>query len=212
MKNNLPIYGFMHCCAINNYKEIILEQVSKIFLSGLYHACERVSIGVVGRYDEEFWKQLPKKFCVDYKSSNIKEYEFPTLNLVYDKCLKKECLVWYIHTKGVAVKTSYRSFWRERMEKYVISGWKDCIRAMKKFNGDTCGCKLGVNNFITCTHYGGNFWWARSSYIRKKRSPMHLNTGRRWNAEKWLLGYDNIKNIPIDIEIYVNHKPLVEVK
>jgi hypothetical protein len=198
---NLPIYGFMHCCAVNNYKEIISEQVNKIIMSGLYCRCKNIEIGVLGEYDKEFWITLPEKFNIGYRSHNIKEYEFPTLKLLYDKCMKEDCLVWYIHTKGVVYKENYgrggQVKWRRDMEGFVIKGWRQCIRTLECNLFNTCGPFLSrVNGW----HYAGNFWWSKSSYIKEKKSPIHINTNR-WNAEKWLLGYDNVRNIPTNIRL-----------
>jgi len=213
MKSKLPIYGFMHCCAVNNYKDVVQEQVNKIFSSKLYHACERVSVGVTGEYDRDFFSTLPDKFYVDYKSDNVKEYEFPTLNLLYKRCLEEDCFVWYIHTKGIFNKGKKHHrygnqiYWRNKMEMYVIIYWRNCVDMLNKFNYQTCGPVLDDNHKRFGRIYAGNFWWAKGSYIRKLNDPMKCDKSQRHWAEGWLL-CNNIKdsNIAIDIEKYVKNK------
>jgi len=210
IKDKLPIYGFMHCCAINNYKEIISEQVNKIIMSGLYHACDRISIGLLGEYDEEFWKDLPSKFHIDYKASDIRQKEFITLNLLYNRTLYHDCLTWYIHTKGVYTKKNYmrggQESWRKHMENAVVINWRDCVRIIDKFKFNSCGSFL-VYSMARYTfkgwHYSGNFWWARGDYVKLLKRPLSFDINHRWWAEKWILTGEFTTKTACDIDKFI---------
>ena len=216
MKNRLPIYGFMHCCAINNYRDIVQNQWNKIFKSGLYDATENINMSVLGKYGNQSFSKYPKKVLVRYVSENLKEYEFPTLKALYDKCLKEDCIVWYIHTKGVAnrrrkhPKFGKRDKWRNILEFYTISCWKYCVKAISCDRYETCGPYLDfdrLSNRGKFYYYGGNFWWSTSSYIRGLNDPLDCDIHNRWMAEGWLLGKRlSGTKTAIDIEKYAKGK------
>lgn len=184
----MKYFVYYHVLLINNWKEIVIEQLTLMQRSGLYDKIDKIKIGCLGEpLDklQELLKDYPK--CnVAYYSKDIKEYEYVTLDLLLnDSKTEKPFFGLYFHTKGVSFpKISGGKYWRDYMGHYNITTWKEAVKKLQK-GYDLCGVKLigpnDPNHFPL--HYSGNFFWFKSSYIsRLKPSP---NRSNRFNAEFW---------------------------
>jgi len=97
--------------------------------------------------------------------------------------------VLYIHSKGIT-KEKYPAVqdWIDMMVYFLIERHEATRKLLDKF--DTCGTnliKVGANflkRSATCDdvkksyHYSGNFWWAKSTYLRTldpKIGPKYLD-------------------------------------
>ena len=134
---------------------------------------------------------LPKPYINILNGSRIKEYEFPTLKVLYDYCKENpEDVVIYLHSKGVSQPAgSLYDNWRKWMLKYVVSEYSKCLELLK--DNDTVGCNwiVGKPHSETCNTSGfwpGNFWMAKATYIRRLCDPITLNQNNRWEAEAWI--------------------------
>ncbi len=88
--------------------------------------------------------------------------------------------VLYAHTKGAHNATAVNDAWRRAMTRHVVTGWEHCLQLLTDGH-DTAGChwvSKGEESF-----YGGNFWWATASYLRRLPPPGREN---RWQAETWV--------------------------
>lgn len=88
--------------------------------------------------------------------------------------------VLYAHTKGASDDTALNTAWRRAMTRETVGRWQHCT-ALLDGGYDTAGChwvSAGGPSF-----YGGNFWWATASYLRRLPPPDHTN---RWQAETWV--------------------------
>ena len=92
--------------------------------------------------------------------------------------------------------------WVRYLDLYNIHHWKTHVRNLNSY--DTSGCFMIQDP----PHYSGNFWWTKSSHLRKlplldKNNTPHLNRG-----EFWLCSPENTKmfNLPgcIEIDFYKN--------
>jgi len=71
--------------------------------------------------------------------------------------------VMYFHAKGVSRPGANPvTWWRWLMNAHVLSGWKDCLVHLETH--DAAGVCL---NSLPGLHFCGNFWWARSAWIRE---------------------------------------------
>lgn len=155
----LPIFGFMHIATLNHWREVVAEQLLKLRSSGLWDRTNRIFVGVLGNEAHQL-DFADEKIQVIYRGKNIAEAEFPTLEHLQQFCGEKECLVYYIHTKGVFRVSDMTRDWRHLMEHFVIQRFEDCLE--KLTTCDVCGVDWETSG----PHFAGNFWWARSSYIR----------------------------------------------
>jgi len=156
------IYGFHHICFNKNGKDIFEEQLSTLMSSGLYAASTAIYCSVLGPANNY---TFPAKYKIIYSSLDSTNYERPILQFMRKHSDTSPGKYWYIHTKGIShYKTSiYKNVndWRLYMEYFVIKGWRRCVMDLDRYD------IAGVNYLtIPSSHYSGNFWWARSSYIQ----------------------------------------------
>lgn len=181
---------FYHVLMIHNWHEMVREQLAKLVDSGLYYHCEKVYIGALGQDIEtleEIIKDYDKCDIIRY-SEDEKKYEFWTLKIIWHLAQKESFNAVYIHTKGVSFPdNSGGKYWRDYMMHYNVINYKDCLKALRE-GYDTCGVKLRqkTDSPVYKVHYSGNFWWAKSTYIRKLEDPETMNTKNRFEAEFWI--------------------------
>ena len=188
-----PIVGFIHAATVHNWRDIVHEQLSLMRRSGLYQKSARIHLGLVGpEWDEDF---CDGKCAVAARCSDLSAFEFPTLVALYQQCLAADCLVYYVHTKGVVSGQHIPHIhdWRRYMEHFIIARHEQCIAALETH--DLCGVEW--RECPPWPLFGGNFWWARSDYIRRLPSPSQWRdalvrftgtsglSARHW-AERWV--------------------------
>jgi hypothetical protein len=180
------IYGFMHIGLINHWREIVEEQLLKLHASGLWDRTERIFVGLVGPRHEDFDFD-DEKLEVVYRSADFQEAEYPTLNALQQYCSDHECLVYYIHTKGNFHVSENTRDWRHLMEHFVIERHEECLATL--MDHDACGVNLLIEP-PSRGFFAGNFWWAKSAYIRTLPPLSSLvPNGRRPDrhmCERWI--------------------------
>jgi hypothetical protein len=182
----LPIYGFMHVGTLNHWHGVVAEQLLKLRASGLWDRTERIFVGLVGPEQQEFDFEDPK-LAVVYRSVDVSEAEYPTLKALEQFCTSHDCLVYYMHTKGTFHVSENTRDWRHLMEYFVIQRHEDCIRAL--VDHDACGVNL-LSDGPFQAFFAGNFWWARSAYIRRLPPLRSLapdgSRPDRHTCERWI--------------------------
>lgn len=157
------------------------EQIEKIKLSGLYDASKLIFCSVLGELPESF--SLPEKYKIIFQSNDTSCYERKILEYMYNFSLNINGSFWYIHTKGTS-KTDHPKYnhlvsWRKYMEHFIIKRWQRCLSDLKSYN------VVGVNySRIISPHFSGNFWWAKSTYVRT--NPPNFNYTEYFEPEMWL--------------------------
>ena len=171
-------------------KNIIQRQFLKIKNSGLLDRCESINIGFVSTLDfpYETIKTHPKVKFVERKDAGNEGITTTALKLLCDK-LYTDKLILYIHNRGMShTEDSPSEDWTLMMEYFVIEKWQDSIKLLE--DKYTCGCELWshicrINPSDFIFHYSGNFWWARSEYIKLLNYPNFHN--RHTESEDWIL-------------------------
>lgn len=185
---------FYHVYQCKDWENLFYNQINSLIISGLYHACDLIYIGING--DKELPINLPK-FKVHYNLD--KSTENDTLKSLYEFCVdNQDHKVMYFHTKGVTTNWLYIAKWRYYLEYFIIHRWEDCVKELNSndvvgteyltystlMNHDTGEMETESNH-----HYSGNFWWANSSYIIKL-DPNYLSlTDKGWlryRSEFWI--------------------------
>jgi len=187
----MKLYGFIHICTLNHWRDIIAEQIKTIEDSGLMTSVSNIYCGVIG---EEPFEHPHPKVSVIYQSPNIEEYEFATLKLLHEFCQKnRDSKVFYIHSKGVTGRGGDLkgpdpkrllnvTDWRRFMEDIIIWRYKICVALLNEV--DICG--VNWRRFHSPPYLAGNFWWANAEYIANlpKFTPEEIID--RANAEFWI--------------------------
>ena len=155
--------------------------------SGLYNEAKSINLGFLGE-KKEILPFLNNKIKLVYHSTNLKEYEKPTINklLEFSKKSKESYNVLYLHSKGVSKKEHMSEcikYWRLMMSYYLVTNYKKCLNHLKKY--DTVGCNLSMgffnekrdkyprwwncrfNNEEHFIHYSGNYWWSKTDFLKK---------------------------------------------
>src|SRR5262245_35566739 len=177
-----PTYGFMHVAAIKKWRDIVVEQLELLQRSGLLASTRSLLVSALGDEPVEEFLSLSNVQLV-YRSPDIKEYEFPTLERLQTLCQEQDCRVYYIHTKGVVSQDSCPPVvsWRRYLQHFIIERFQDCLKQLETH--DICGVEW-LNE--PEPHFSGNFWWANSTYIRTLPLVRTLNTKDRQQAEFWI--------------------------
>ena len=179
-----------HCYLVNNWKEIVSEQLERIKLSGLYDKVDNffVTVNLGQSNKDEFTNFVSQysKLKIEFNENNSAEY--PGIRKVREIALNDDCKIFYLHTKGVSnryvrigkpeestEKIKNIKAWRECLEYFLIDKWEDCVSKLDEFDNVGVTCSGGW--------YWGNFWWSKSEQIKK--TP-EVGIWGRWDYESWL--------------------------
>lgn len=187
---------------------ILHEMLWKIENFGLYDGVDRVNICLGGSRsqinDNLLWNK--EKYHVIEVGNT---YEFDAINMIWEDSQSVDMNVCYIHAKGITrMDNPNTTDWRKYMSHFIIEKWED--RVFNLIDNDCSGVNLGGNREDykehpstwgyekAPTHYSGNFWWARSSHIKKLTSPKYFwpsNDFKKWRVvpEMWICHLEEAK-------------------
>ena len=210
MNSQKEVYIFWHIYINPKYLEkctnIITRQYEKIKNSGLLQRCTCIYIGYVGTIPfpiDEILNNKKIKILIQCQ----KGFEGVTTTILKKFCDENSHNfdVLYIHNRGsTRIPNSPTDDWTIMMEYFCIDNWEKAVNMLKKKL--TAGCEMWphrvreetiMQKHILCPlslcdteyHYSGNFWWARSDYIRLLKYPTFKN--RYEESEDWILQLAN---------------------
>lgn len=149
-----------------------------------------------------FGEKVTEYINTRYPFANILEirdtpanlYEGLTLRYLYDNSQFDDFLALYVHSKGVVSASASVANWREILNHYHITEWPTAIKLLEDYQ------VLGVADAHTRGEIvSGNFFWARSDYIKTLQEPLNTTTyvtdenmypsgyAYRYGFEKWIL-------------------------
>ena len=219
------------------WSSIVLEQLKCMEDYKMLDSLDRINVTAITQndYRKEAFQKLCDSFSVRF---NIEFVENPwrndrqmiqnlehestitenyTYRKIYKDChrIKDDLNVCYIHTKGVTSTIrhlevsnihQYKNYyyWRQYLNWGVLQNWKACVYALDLFD------VAGINYYNTPSkHYSGNFWWAKSNYIKrlpdpsskewwrelqeKSTDPWLKTTSDIFRDEQWLCCLDNVR-------------------
>jgi hypothetical protein len=169
ISSTVPIDVFYTICTDYDYAFVIFaEQMARLESSGLAGAMRSLTITLAG--DRSLvYNDLPFADKIKILPAPIaKEGEFYTLFEILRRAQEEDFYALYFHAKGCTHGPDNHNIkdWRELMEYFLLDQWSKAVEALK--TNDT----VGVNNSTwPVPHYSGNFWWARSAYLRHLPNP-----------------------------------------
>ncbi len=173
---------------MNHWKEVTSQILDRIASAGLLEATTRLHLGVVGQQDAATF--ATPKIVVMPLSQQLKDYEFPTLRMLWQHCQITDCFLYYLHTKGVSYGPNPKSDrWRNSMLNLIVDRWSESVQALAQ--KDACG---GIYRHRR-RYFAGNFWWSKSAYIRTLAEPRFVRS--RLDAERWLLDRSTPESVQI---------------
>ena len=201
-------YIYIHVCCINNWKDVFVHLYNNIKSSGLHDIVSSIKCSVLcnteSKHDAELF--FSNAMTLDTKlellgiTCDISLYETHTINLLHTHAIEseEEFNVLYLHTKGVTRSSITVDDWVNYMIYFNIIGYKTCIDHLTNHGYDT----VGVNLFTTPPiHYSGNFWWAKSSYLKKLKRCIH----EHYNSPEFWLTEDKLGKFSSLWHSNVNH-------
>ena len=173
-------YVYCHICCINNWEEIVGGIFNRIKDSALYDELREIRCCVLGKREclqNEIFTD--EKIRIVYHSEDVSLYEVVTLNKLLEDSKKEDFYVLYVHSKGVS-KPENRNVrdWVNYMLYFNVYLYDLAIQNLK-YN-DCCGVNALGN------HYSGNFWWSKSTYIRKLNKLPPIEELNYTGPETWL--------------------------
>jgi hypothetical protein len=186
----MKIRGFIHCCQTGNWKRSFTMLYKELISSSLYDMAEHITICVVADTTPDLNFINMPKIEIKHVGSN-RDYERPALLAMQKDAIdsQEEIYYWYIHTKGLrwfgTPKEQNVVDWINLLLYWNIEQWKQAIVYLNK-GYDIYGCN---QTDIPVPHYSGNFWWARSSYLKK----LPTNIGPSYNDPEFWLFLSNPK-------------------
>lgn len=170
-------YLYIHVCTMGNWKEILSGMYSKVVESGLIHHLTAINVSICGKEKEDVLSILDhSKVNIIVQTEDTSQFERICLSKIHEKSMSEDCNICYMHTKGVTKAGNQKvKDWVDLMLYFMIEKFNLCIDGLKEH--DTVGIMLNMvppKYMHTCSltdpsmsaHYSGNFWWARSEYIR----------------------------------------------
>ena len=109
------------------------------------------------------------------------DFEYPALNRLWLDSHDEDFYALYLHCKGSS-KTNETEFqnglaWMHYMAVGVIDNYSICLKHLE-LGADLVGS-------MWYRHFKGNFFWAKSSYLRTLVGPYQLDVSNRFHAEYW---------------------------
>lgn len=111
-------------------------------------------------------------------------YEGQTLRFLHEYSFKGDFDICYFHSKGMTSSSPAVICWREILNHFVVQEWPTCVKMLKDY--DMVGVKDAC---VSAGMTSGNFWWAKSEYIRTLPEPLDSSKYEK-SPEFFPNGYD----------------------
>lgn len=204
-----PLYAFSHNYLINNWEDILDNQLKLLKESELYDELTSFYMGVYGD-DESFntFKNKIEKYDTLFKIyinriyDNL--YEYPTIQQLHNFSKMQDGYVLYFHLKGVwssnksNINKDAINSWRDCLEYFNIEKWKNCVQKLDQ-GYDVVGALYNYNKLEPL--FSGNFWWANTNYL-KKLPELIFNPDN--NPDKDRIDDDGITWVRVECEKWIN--------
>lgn len=170
-----------HVYQVNDWRELVAEQLGLMRGAGLLDALEHLYVGVDGAEKVDV-DGLPVSATVHHRPG---ESEAGTLRALRDWARVNDGYALYLHTKGVTRPGSPEARdWRRLMEYFCVERWRDCAALLRTHGA------VGVNLLADChlgsyPHFSGNVWWATAAHLRTLDDDL-LDRPERLYREFWI--------------------------
>jgi hypothetical protein len=174
----MKLTHWYHVYAVNNWADICTQHLDALEQTPF----TIIRLGVVG--DPDVRSEVTSLFTQRIKTQVVAEadkgFEQVTLTALWEAGQRDEAgdAILYCHVKGVTEPADY---WRGEMTEHLVAGWETCVKALETH--EVVGCHWMRRSEDSVSFFGGNFFWSRSSVIRRLPKP---DDSTRWEAEVWL--------------------------
>jgi predicted O-methyltransferase YrrM len=214
---------FHHNYLINNWKEILIEQIYELKNSGLYNDCEKIIATIYSDYKDDNNRKifkdlinendiLNKWLIIDLYKNNF-EYEILKIMKNYCDYINENINICYFHTKGVCSGEIEQniglSSWRKYLNYFILNKWNNNIEKLKVH--DIVCVDYNFNEYHNKKIIDGHFFWTKSEHIKSLPEPI-LSTDRfyydSWiNSKEDIIIYENFNALNIGYNLYLQDLP-----
>jgi hypothetical protein len=208
---NIIVY---HIFCVDDYENVVINQMNRVIKSGLYDWCDRFEITCIDLNNQfigidKIFEGLNK---INIFKTNENKYEYWAIKKIWDLSQIFDGKIFYFHTKGVSNrytnlnekknsewKIKGVNTWKEKLEYFLIDNFEECLIKLDSY--ETCG--VTSNN----KWYSGNFWWANTYFLKTNNPPC---IGDRWYYENWLYSeknYNGYEFFHFDYNGYFSYYP-----
>ena len=174
------VHIYINVSTIGDHNEVMNYLLESIKYSGLYDRCEDISIVINGDLEKVEVNEVKDKYLFYNREKSVTHYEFPILEMIWEDSITKddEFYILYLHMKSSTRYGEEVKDWLKYMTYFNINKWGDMIDLLD--DCDVCGVNLyegSSENLVnrTITHFSGNFWWSKSSYVKNLKNPYWEN-------------------------------------
>jgi hypothetical protein len=159
------------------------EHLEELVISGLLDNLDDMFLGIVGTPEnrERVKRELPG-VCVAECATG---WEQVTLTALHDFAQTDDGAIFYAHTKGAWSQSELARQWRVSMTHDTVTRWPECVTALQSVEaaGPYWLKSWEPEHADHDYFFAGNFWWARSDYVRRL-DPVGVDN--RFQAEGWV--------------------------
>lgn len=224
----MPIAVFYHCLFMYGDPPqlspvaflVVQEQMLNLETSGLLDAASEFVVGINGPIQESLDYArilIPKKaHIISHGPDSFSENQ-TIVELENWLVSHPDWYVLYFHAKGCTkvpgtVYFEVANRWRNCMTEHLVFNWTRCVRDLG--NGhEAVGCHwlTSMGSDHSQSYFGGNFWFAKSSFLRtlpsiKERGRIKMSgigsKESRYESEVWI---GNGPRLP-RVKDYANHR------
>jgi hypothetical protein len=189
----MKLVHFYHVYADGDWKPAAEDHIEELFVSGLLDELDDMFVGIVG--SKENRRKVKRKLRRFVVAEADEGWEQVTLNEVHKYAQHNDAAIFYAHTKGAWSNSELARQWRVSMTHDTVTRWQECVAALHTVEAagpywlKSWEPEHADHDFF----FAGNFWWARSDYIRTL-SPVSVSN--RYQAEGWIgLNKPTVKNM-----------------
>lgn len=174
---------FYHVFADGDWMKPAQEHFKALVTSELLENLDMIHLGIVGSRENRLRvaKTLPGVVVAEADEG----WEQVTLQKLHQHAQTDVGIIFYAHTKGAWSQSILADRWRASMTHDTVTRWRDCVEALQTVQA--CGAhwiRSHMPEHREHEHFfGGNFWWARSDYVRTLEP---VKTDTRFQAEGWI--------------------------
>jgi hypothetical protein len=181
---------YINVAVMGTVNDVLINLLNRIKESKLYDNCDQINLIINGDINSINVDLNDSKYKVWNKYKDTSLHEFPTLDLIWKHSQTEEFNVLYLHTKGVSRNHTYINDWTNYLSYFNINKWEnrlndlienDCTGVDLKGNSDDIDSHPMYWGYGKAPkHYSGNFWWSKSSHIKKLLNPMSWVPDTNW--------------------------------
>ena len=180
-KNKTDVY--IHVAVMGNINEVLSNLLNRIDESGLYEHCDSIYLSINGDIKELNVNLSKDKYVIINDNKDVVKCEFPTIDLIWNNSQldDDDTNILYLMTKGVSRDNPNVTDQLNMLSHFTINQWKERIDELKENDCTSVNLRGNVEDvkFHPSTwgygkapkHYSGNFWWTKSSHVKKLVNP-----------------------------------------